>query len=380
MRVVFLTALLPQYRVQFHELVRNRLAQANVQYDLIYGQPSDEEAAKGAEAHVAWGNRILNHYITVGNTSLVWQPALANIWNCDLAILGQENRFLINYVAQGFRKFRRSKIGLWGHGRNFQLDLVGGPSEHWKRFWATRCDWWFGYTEQTRKIVEAYGFPAERITVFHNAVDTSDIQRLAREITEHDLAALRRRLDIDTDHIGVYVGGIYHHKRIGFLIKCAIEIHRRVPDFVLVIVGSGSEREQVEAAAQVYPWIRFIGPRFGRDKVEVLRLGRVFMMPGLVGLAVLDCAAAGIPIVTTAYPYHSPEIAYLQSGRNGLIVEDWRSVRAYTDAVVSMLHDDTLRAKLAHGGNEIARTYTIERMVSCFCDGVMQALRANRKD
>jgi glycosyltransferase involved in cell wall biosynthesis len=374
MRVVFLTAVLPQYRVQFHERVRDRLAASGTRYELVYGQSNPNEAAKGTDAHITWGKRVFNHYVDVGRTSLVWQPALRDIWNCDLAIVGQESRFLINYLAQAAHGLRRSKLALWGHGRNFQLEDTRQLAVHWKRFWATRCDWWFAYTEQTRKIVEGYGFPAERITVFHNSIDTSDLQRLAAEITEDDLAELRRRYRIATTNVGVYVGGIYNHKRINFLIQSAVEIRRRIPDFAFIVIGSGDERGRLEAAVRSYPWIQYLGPRFGREKVEILRLGRVFMMPGLVGLAVLDCAAAGIPIVTTAYPYHSPEIEYLRAGGNGLIVDDWRSVEAYAEAVVSVLQDTGLRARLREAGRPIARRYTLDRMVDSFCEGVSQAL------
>jgi glycosyltransferase involved in cell wall biosynthesis len=152
-----------------------------------------------------------------------------------------------------------------------------------------------------------------------------------------------------------------------------VKIRRRIPDFAFIIIG-GDERGRLEAAVRSYPWIQFLGPRFGREKVEVLRLGRVFMMPGLVGLAVLDCAAAGIPIVTTAYPYHSPEIDYLRTGGNGLIVDDWRSVGAYAEAVVSVLQDAGLRAQLCEAGRAIAKRYTLDRMVDSFCEGVSQAL------
>ena len=113
---------------------------------------------------------------------------------------------------------------------------------------------------------------------------------------------------------------------VKFLITAAIEVRRRVLDFALIVIGAGVDRARVEASVKVYPWLHYPGPLFGKEKVEILRLGRVFMMPGLIGLAILDCAAAGLPAVTTAYPYHSPEIAYLEQGRNGLIVRDCRTL------------------------------------------------------
>jgi glycosyltransferase involved in cell wall biosynthesis len=376
MRVAFLTKVLTQYRVPFHEAVRVRLQASGIEYGLIFGQPDQDEAAKSDFASVSWGRRIVNKHIGVGRISAIWQPALRDLWSCDLAVIGQENRLLINYVVQTLRNFRRPKIALWGHGRNFQAKPGVGPAARWKRFWATRCHWWFAYTEETRLLIESYGFPPEHITVFHNAIDTSEIRNIATQIGDAELAVLRARLGLATDQVAVYVGGIYAHKRVDFLIEAAIEIRRRVPDFVLLIVGSGSDRPYVEAAAARYPWIRFLGPLFGRDKVAILRLGRVFVIPGAVGLAVLDCAAAGIPIVTTAYPYHGPEIAYLHPGRNGLIVENWRSPMDYANAVVSVLRDNELRQQLVVGARDIGRLYTIERMVRCFTDGVEAALAA----
>lgn len=378
MRVVFSTAILPQYRLPFHEGVRSQLASLGIEYDVIFGQPGTDEALKGDLASLSWGRPVVNRYFHVGRHCALWQPALKEVWASDLAVIGQESRLLTNYLIQGLRRFRRPRIALWGHGRNFQSDLGPGLAASWKRFWATQCDWWFAYTEASRKIIETYGFPAQRITVFHNAIDTSEIRRLIAHIDDQRLKSLRTQLGVTGRNVAVYVGGIYGQKRAGFLIEAAKEIRRRVPDFVLIVVGDGAERSLVEKAAAENFWIRYLGPLFGIRKAEILRLGRVFVMPGLVGLAILDCAAAGLPIVTTAYPYHSPEIAYLIPGRNGLIVTDWLNPMAYADAVASLLENDTLHASLAAGAREIGAELTIERMVHCFSDGVLSALNAPR--
>lgn len=373
-RVVFSTAILPQYRLPFHEGVRSYLASFGIAYDVIFGQPGTDEALKGDLASLAWGKQVANRHLRIG----LWQPILRDAWASDLIVIGQENRLLANYIVQGTRRFMRPKIALWGHGRNFQSDLSPSLMERWKRFWATQCDWWFAYTETSRRVLESYGFPSERITVFHNSIDTSEIRRLIAQIDNQRLDSLRVQLGANSPNIAVYIGGIYRQKRAEFLIEAAKEIRRRVSDFVLIIVGDGVDRNLVETASAQHPWIRYLGPLFGVEKAEILRLGRVFTMPGLVGLAVLDCAAAGLPIVTTAYPYHSPEIAYLEAGRNGLIVSDWLNPSAYADAVVSVLRDDELHASLALGACEIGAEFTIERMVHCFSHGILAALNAPR--
>jgi glycosyltransferase involved in cell wall biosynthesis len=379
-RVVFLTAVLPQYRLPFHERVRSTLATSGIDYDLIYGQPSPSEAKKGGFSELSWGKAIINRYFQFGPLSAVWQPALQELRKADLAVIGQENRLLINYILQAMPGHARPKVALWGHGRNFQSERPTGFSGRWKAYWATRCDWWFAYTEDSRRIVEGYGFPSERITVFQNTIDTSELISMADAVDDGTLAALRERLGIGSAApVAVYVGGIYDRKRIAFLMEAALEIRARIPDFVLLVVGDGPDRRLVEDAAMRNPWIRYLGSRFGREKAEILRLGRVFVMPGLVGLAILDCAAARLPIVTTAYPYHSPEIAYLIPGKNGLMVADWQNVSAYANVVVSVLSDDELHDRLAAGAADVARRHTIDEMARRFCEGVVEALAADAR-
>jgi glycosyltransferase involved in cell wall biosynthesis len=378
-RIVFLTALLRHFRVEFQEGVRSTLAMSGIDYHLVYGQPNPVEAMKGGFAELPWAKAIGNRYLRLGRVSAVWQPALREIKNADLVVIGQENRLLINYLLQLGLRPQRLKVALWGHGRNFQSVRPGGPADRWKAYWARRCDWWFAYTEESRRTVEGYGFPPERITVLPNAIDTSGLRATADAVDDAALSGLRQRLGIGTACVGVYVGSIYHHKRIGFLIEAALQIRACVPDFVLVVVGDGPDRKLVEDAASHHPCIRYLGPRFGREKAEILKLGRVFVMPGLVGLAILDCAAARLPIVTTAYPYHSPEIAYLLPGQSGLIVADWQNARAYAEAVTAVLRNDRLHARLAEGAGAVARLYTVDEMTRRFCEGAISALSAERR-
>lgn len=378
MRVVFVTALLTQYRIPFHERVRHQLAESGIQYDVIFGQPSASEGSKGDLRGLSWGTEIKNQYIQLGPYSMVWQPAFGKILQSNLAILGQENRFLLNYLAQATRSLYDTKIALWGHGRNFQAD-AGGFSQKWKQLWATRCDWWFAYTAQTQIILKNYGFPSERITSIENAIDTSGLQAYARNISTEDLQKSRMKFGIKSDQVGIYVGGIYDHKRSDFLISAAVEIRKQIPDFTLIVVGGGPDSRIIDAASTKYSWIRYLGPRFGREKTELMLLAKVFLMPGLVGLAVLDCAALGLPIVTTAYPYHSPEFAYLKPGKNGIIVHAWDDVTAYADAVVALLRDSECQRQLRLGALEIGEYYTIDRMAGNFCMGVKSALASAKR-
>jgi glycosyltransferase involved in cell wall biosynthesis len=371
-RVSFVTLVLAHYRSRFHELARELLSSQGIQYDLIYSD-SPLHFSKTDTIDLSWAKKVKVRSFQIGSECLYWQSAIRAVEGSDLTIIGQENKLLFNYWAHLTRSVG-NRVAYFGHGRNFQ-NQNDTFETRLKAFLATRVDWWFAYTEETRRIITQLGFPSDRITVLNNAIDTSEIRRIVSEIDESQVTIMRANMGIRTNRIGVYVGRLYDIKRIDFLIESAIEVRRRISDFRLIVVGGGSDSERIQAAAAAHPWIIYLGPRYGREKIEILRLGRVFMMPGAVGLSILDCAAAGIPIVTTAYPFHGPEIGYLEPERSGLIVDDWRNPKAYADAVVSVLCDDLLYKKLATGSLRVGNTYTIERMAQNFSSGVIDAIK-----
>jgi glycosyltransferase involved in cell wall biosynthesis len=97
-------------------------------------------------------------------------------------------------------------------------------------------------------------------------------------------------------------------------------------------------------------------------------------MPGLVGLVVVDSFALGVPLVTTDYPFHSPEIDYLKDGENGSIVHCGDDAAPYANAVVELLRKPERIAVLKDGAVRSAEQHTIETMATSFADGVMRCL------
>jgi glycosyltransferase involved in cell wall biosynthesis len=98
------------------------------------------------------------------------------------------------------------------------------------------------------------------------------------------------------------------------------------------------------------------------------------LMPGLVGLALLDAFASDTPLVTTAIGYHSPEIEYMDPGRNGELLSNCAAPEEYAEHVAMLLSDPKRLATLRQGCRQAAGKYTIEAMVDRFVRGVHQAL------
>ena len=371
-QVVFRAEVLTHYREAFHELVRAKLADRGVEYILKVGRPRGAEAAKQDIIELEWTSAMRS--IGFGpRKRLLWQFGFSDL-GADLLIIGQENRIISNYPIQLLRRLAHAKIAFFGHGRNFQSRNPDGRAERWKRKWATKVDWWFGYTQETKAHLVAAGFPADRITVFENAVDTTEVRRLANAVSTDALAHRRATLGIEGGNTAVFVGGLYQDKRLDFLIAAARQVRSRVPDFELIIVGGGVDFERLKALVAEDEWIKLTGPLFGAEKVETMSLASLWLMPGLVGLGLLDAAACGLPTVTTAFPYHSPEIAYLEDGMNGVIVKEWEDPAAYATAVVDLIQNPAVLSRMQAQARRTAERYTIENMAGRFTQGVLEAL------
>lgn len=357
------------YRVPFFNALRETLQARACELVVAYGEGTASEQVKNDAAELPWGLRLSTRYAWGGR--LCWQPFGHLLAGADAVVITAENKLLYNLWVQ---QRCASRVLLWGHGGNLQ----GNPHslrERFKRRMARQADWWLAYTEHSRGLVEACGFPAERITVLDNAVDTRELARQRAAVSEGRLAALRQRLGLQAGPVGIYVGSLYAEKRIDFLLDAARALRQRVPQFQLLLLGGGEQAGLVQEFCAAHDWAHYLGVTKGQDKVDAMALADVMLNPGLVGLGVLDSFVAGVPMITTDCGLHSPEIVYLEHGINGLMTPD--ALGPYIDAVSKLLQDQTALLRLQQGCAQAAARYTIENMAENFATGVLACLGAS---
>lgn len=367
-KVVVIQEHLPHYRVPFFQLVRERLNQSGIDILIICGTASDK---RFINTGVDWVTRVPIRRF--GPFAL--HSAFEHCRNADLVIAVQEVKYVLSWWLQLKSRFTGLKFAFWGHGKNFQSRNSLTPAVVFKRILACKVDWWFAYNNLSARVVASYGFPAERITSVGNAVDTTGMKRRLLELSSAEIDEARALHGIHSENVAVYTGGLYPDKRIDFLLKAARSVRAKVPDFELVVIGDGSESFKVKEAADAEKWIHFLGSKNDNDKVPYWAMSKLLLMPGLVGLVVVDSFALGVPIVTTDYPYHSPEIDYLKDGNNGCIVPCGDDSGIYAEAVIHLLQNPNRIESLKQGAIRSAELHTIENMAANFADGVVRCLR-----
>lgn len=373
-RVAILYKSLPQYRRRFYELLKERLEEQGIELVLIYGQPAHSEAVKKDSIELDWAHKIENKIFRLGSRELYWQPCTSLLKQTDLVIVEQASKLLINYYLMLQNQLGIRRIAFWGHGRNLQAHNASWSGERVKAWLSKRVHWWFAYNDLSARIVRELGFPEEKITSVQNAIDTHQLVGASEAWKPEDLAAFKQSIGITGDHVCLYTGGIYPEKRIPFLLKACSRIRELVPDFQMIFIGAGVDDSLVKEAASQHSWIKYIGPKFETEKVPYFKISKLFLMPGLVGLAVLDTFALGVPLITTKLDYHSPEIEYLVNGENGVMQDDPEDLEAYAQTVVQLLTDKQKLRVLQEGCQRAKLTYTIEEMAERFAQGIGQAI------
>ena len=265
----------------------------------------------------------------------------------DFVVVTQENKLLFNWALL-LRPSAGLRVALWGHGRNFQAgglgDGTGGLSERFK------C--WLSRRRLVVRLHRNVGEQRSRLRLsraaHHDAEQRGRQRRAAargRGLPSGDLAALRRRLGLGGGRVGLFLGSLYREKRLDLLLDAAQLVRASMPDFQLVIAGGGPEEQAVRQRVAGLDWVHPVGPVAGTRKIEWLGVAEVLLAPGAVGLGLVEAFAAGVPMVVCEGGGHGPELAYLESGVNGLLVP--ATPQSLARAVLSLLQEGRSRSACA---------------------------------
>jgi glycosyltransferase involved in cell wall biosynthesis len=364
-RIVILQKSLPQYRVAFFNGLREELAKREIDLELIYG---DMDEGRKDKVKLDWATFLPNKYLNLRFIKLIWQPCLKQIRNADLVIVEQADKLLLNYFLFIRKIFGRQRFAFWGQGRHLQ-DKENSAKNLFKRIFLKHCNWWFAYTTEVKDYLIRKGYPGDRVTVVQNAIDTRWMQEDYLSITEQELNQFREAHKISkAETVLIYCGSLFKEKRIEFLTDAAKRLFEDGYKIRLLVVGAGPDEQLIVDAAAKYPFISYAGPLFGRNKAVAFKASSLFLLPGAIGLAVLDSFAYRTPIVTTVYEFHGAEFKYIINGENGVITEN--DPDAYLGGIKDILNNKELSAQLVSNCIRDAGKYTNENMVLNFADGI----------
>jgi len=164
----------------------------------------------------------------------------------------------------------------------------------------------------------------------------------------------------------VAVGRLHTVKGFDRLLEIWKEAVDRQPDWKLLIVGEGDERDRLSDLAnklEIADSVTFTGA-LSHDKVlETMRDSSIYAMTSHTEgfpFVLIEAMSSGLPAV--AFDVRVGPRAIIQDGKNGTLVDDGDK-KAYADALCRLMTDDTLRNEYAKSALERANDFTEEKIV-----------------
>jgi glycosyltransferase involved in cell wall biosynthesis len=366
-RVVIVQEHLPVFRIAFYEELRRLLACNDIELVVVYADNQQNTFVKGT---LNWALNLPIKYV------MGWKLQRLNdvCRDADLMVFQQEIRYINSWLCIFRRKLGGHPSALWGHGKNFQAKRPRGGVELIKAWLSRKVDWWFAYNDACVDVIKSLGFDGEKITSVVNSIDAKALRAAFEKVTLHDVERVRKQYDISGNNVCLFVGGMYELKRIPFLIDAAHRIKQLVPDFELVMIGDGPGKKQIYNGKFLKGTVRYIGPLLPEQQGPIWKMSKALLMPGAVGLVAVDTFVYGVPMITTNWPYHGPEFAYLTPGRDSIVVDDYENVEAYANAVVSFLQSKSLRVEMSQRAYETVEAFSAENMAERFFQGIEKVL------
>ncbi|HTU01666.1 MAG TPA: glycosyltransferase family 4 protein [Candidatus Sulfotelmatobacter sp.] len=212
--------------------------------------------------------------------------------------------------------------------------------------------------------------PCHRIP---NAVD----QQRFRPAAAEERRKLRAQLGLPTDGVLCTFSGRFELQKNPELLLEAWA-SRRPAGAHLLLVGDGSLRPRLERriAAAADGSVTLVGPV--EDPAALLRASDLFVLPSRAeGLsnALLEAMACGLPVLASDIPGNRE---LLGGGAAGWLVPAEDTARL-AEAIEQLVRDPGARSRLGQAARDLARSYSVERMVDKYLD-LYAKLRAARPE
>lgn len=196
-------------------------------------------------------------------------------------------------------------------------------------------------SQTQRDLLVDAGFPADRITVIHNAVDT--------DAFSPGTSALHQELPARL--VVLYMGRLDPEKRVPALVDTFLDLG--LPDdHVLCIAGNGAQRGRLERQAEGQRNVRLLGLVTGARRMELLRGCDVFVLPSTaegLALSLLEAMAVGCAVVAT----DAGDDRRALEGC-GLVIPSHPLRPALDQALLTVVGDPGLRSRLGAAARERA--------------------------
>lgn len=220
------------------------------------------------------------------------------------------------------------------------------------------------YVDELRRT----GVSVNKVNIINYPVDTSKVK-----VSLKDIQNLRKELDLEKDAIILLaVGRLIYKKGFDYLLKALPTLIRKNRNIILLIIGDGDLKEQLEKLALtlgVKNHVRFIGSVQRGEIFSYYNLADVFVMPSIEDdngniddrpVALLEALACGKAVVATNFPGNALTI---KNGVNGYLAPQ-KDYKTMSEKIWLLVQSKELRIKMGKMARKTSETDLSSKIVA----------------
>lgn len=362
-REAFITSLLEHDDVHTYVLAGriNSSAQKNGADVVQSVSKSVSRNATGIERRELFGN-------------FVWDKGLLRLAlkeRANLTILEGSFYNVSTLVTAILLKILGKKVAYWGHGwkrPESGLKLMARkifykiPNAH------------FVYGDWAAEFASKNGFDIEKWHVIYNSLYSKSTIELAGKAKPKERDPL----------VLVFSGRLTKRHNVSLLIEAVqLIVKNKHFDIKLVVIGGGSELENLKAQARTTPGnIEFLGPQHDFDTLyEIYSKSSYAVSPGASGLNVIQALGFGCPVIAAeGDPESGPEIEAIIDGQTGFLFEQG-SVDSLKLAIMNaqMIDSHDYSHMSGLGRDMVLQKYNAESQAAAMLGGIRSILSDRNK-
>ena len=231
-----------------------------------------------------------------------------------------------------------------------------------------------GYSSVAMSYFDRMGYPLEKCFKAVNCVDTAAIMALP-PMEEGKTRAIRSHLGVKAGKTVLFVGALTAEKRIDRLLRAFSVVASAVEESRLLIVGSGpSDASARELASELglQGKVVFLG-EVREGVAQYFRIGSVFVLPGLGGLAISEAMCHGLPVVCVQGD--GCEVDLVRDGETGFRIRASDDASIISEMAVHLIRLLSYPEDSHQMGLAARRVIETEVNVETYVEGISRALR-----
>lgn len=207
--------------------------------------------------------------------------------------------------------------------------------------------------ESKRKLLRKYPSLRRKISVINNGIDTNAFCPRQKQKVRHQLGLPKDK------RIFIFFGRISKIKGLDFLIDAFRDLSINYKNLLLIFVGEGEYKRELELQTKADKNIIFAGPKRHAEVPFWVSAADIFVSPSLSetgGNIILEALSSGLPVISTRVGWAEEVI---RDGFNGILIRK-RSKDDIKMAALKILNSKSFESSLAKNARNSTKSLSWE--------------------